>query len=169
MKNLILSAVLLLTFAVFVCAQTSTFNDVNVEYTFDIPDATWKMTVKPTVASPNVEYVYGDRLDGQIEIRRVTSKADELVTDVILRETEQKLQFMQGFVAGKEETFAGNLKGKVFNFEFVKAGKNMSGRFYYLKANDTTVYVLRFTGYRDKLRAIRNQTDQIARTFELKK
>ncbi len=169
MKNLILSAVLLLTFAVFVSAQTSAFNDVNVEYTFDIPDVTWKMTVKPTLASPNVEYVYGDRLDGQIEIRRVSTKADELVTDVILRETEQKLQFMQGFVAGKEESFAGNFKGKVFNFEFVKAGKNMSGRFYYLKANDSTVYVLRFTGYRDKLRSIRADTDQMARSFELKK
>jgi hypothetical protein len=57
----------------------------------------------------------------------------------------------------------------VFNFEFVKAGKNMSGRFYYLRANETTVYVLRFTGFRDKLRSIRNQTDQMARSFDLKK
>jgi hypothetical protein len=169
MKNLLLSAILMLVFAIFAFGQSTSFSDANVEYTFDIPEATWKMTVKPTTASPNVEYVYGDRLDGQIEIRRVSIKGDELVTDVILRETEQKLQFMQGFVAGKEETFAGNLKGKVFNFEFVKAGKNMSGRFYYLKANDATVYVLRFTGYRDKLRTIRNQTDQMARSFELKK
>jgi hypothetical protein len=169
MKNLFVSTILMLVFAILAFGQSTSFSDANVEYTFDIPEATWKMTVKPTTASPNVEFVYGDRLDGQIEIRRVSIKADELVTDVILRETEQKLQFMQGFVAGKEETFAGNLKGKVFNFEFVKAGKNMSGRFYYLKANDATVYVLRFTGYRDKLRTIRNQTDQMARSFELKK
>jgi hypothetical protein len=45
----------------------------------------------------------------------------------------------------------------------------MSGRFYFLKADDKTVYVLRFTGQRDKLRSVRNQTDSIARTFSLKK
>jgi hypothetical protein len=44
----------------------------------------------------------------------------------------------------------------------------MSGRFYFLKAGDTNVYVLRFTAERDKLRSIRNQTDSIARTFKVK-
>jgi hypothetical protein len=57
----------------------------------------------------------------------------------------------------------------VFNFEFVRAGRPMSGRFYFLKAPDGSVYLLRFTGFRDKLRTIRNQTDSIARTFALKK
>ena len=45
----------------------------------------------------------------------------------------------------------------------------MSGRFYFLKIDDKTVYVLRFTGERDKLKSIRNQTDSIARTFSLSK
>jgi hypothetical protein len=44
----------------------------------------------------------------------------------------------------------------------------MSGRFYFLKADDTTVYILRFTGLRDGLRTIRNQVDSIARTFKVK-
>ena len=57
--------------------------------------------------------------------------------------------------------------GSVFNFEFVRNGRPMSGRFYFLKANDNTVYVLRFMGYRDRLRSIRNQTDSIGRTFTL--
>jgi hypothetical protein len=45
----------------------------------------------------------------------------------------------------------------------------MSGRFYFLKANDATVYILRFVGVGDKLKSIRNQTDSIARTFDVKK
>jgi hypothetical protein len=45
----------------------------------------------------------------------------------------------------------------------------MSGRFYFLKADASNVYLLRFTGMRDQLRTIRNQTDLIARTFEIKK
>ena len=157
---------LVLAFAAF--AQGSTFNDKNVEYTFELPEALWKMTVKPSPATPNVEYVYGDRMDGHLEIRKMTVRADEMLSDIILRDREQKLQFKPGFVAGKEENFAGNFKGRVSNYEFVQSGKNMSGRFYYLKAGDTTVYVLRFTGLRDQLRVIRNQVDSIARTFKIK-
>jgi hypothetical protein len=44
----------------------------------------------------------------------------------------------------------------------------MAGRTYYLQGDDRTIYALRFTGLRDKLGRIRNQTDQIARTFKLK-
>jgi hypothetical protein len=44
----------------------------------------------------------------------------------------------------------------------------MLGRTYYLQADSRTIYALRFTGLRDKLSRIRNQTDVIARTFKLK-
>ena len=86
-----------------------------------------------------------------------------------IRDSEQSLQFQPGYVAGKQEEFKGSLGGKVFNYEYINSGRNMSGRFYFLKADDKTVYVLRFTGQRDKLRSVRNQTDSIARTFSLKK
>lgn len=154
--------------AVSALAQSEKFSDANVEYTFDIPNATWKMTAKPSVTSPNVEYVYGDRSAGYFEVRKLSVKSDDLMSDVI-RSEEEKLKFMQGYVAGKEENFAGNLRGTVFNFEFIRSGRNMSGRFYFLKANPTTVYVLRFTAQKEKLITIRNQTDSIARTFEVKK
>ncbi|GIU82060.1 MAG: hypothetical protein KatS3mg006_1124 [Pyrinomonadaceae bacterium] len=151
----------------FSFAQT-TFKDDNVPYTFEIPEATWRMTVKPSASNPSVEYVYGDRSDGHLEIRKIETSPNELLSEVIEKEKEQKLQFLPGYVAGKEENFSGALSGKVFNFEFVRAGRNMSGRFYFLKADEKTVYVLRFTGERDKLRLIRNQLDIIARTFRVK-
>ena len=44
----------------------------------------------------------------------------------------------------------------------------MLGRTYYLQADNRTIYALRFTGLRDKLMRIRNQTDLIARTFKTK-
>jgi hypothetical protein len=162
------SAAFGLLFAFSVFAQSQTFSDPNAVFSFDLPEAAWKQTVKPTAGSPNVEYVYGDRRAGHLEIRKLTVAAGELLTDIIAREQEQNLQFRPGFVAGKEENFAGALRGKVFNFEYVSSGRNMSGRYYFLKADDTTVYVVRFTGERDKLKSIRNQTDSIARTFKLK-
>jgi hypothetical protein len=154
--------------AVSAFAQTDAFTDTNVDYSFDLPDARWKMTVKPSATSPNVEYVFGDRNDGHLEVRKLAVAKNAILSDVV-RGEEQKLQFLPGFVAGKEETFAGKLKGGIFNYEFVRAGKNMSGRFYFLRADENTMYVLRFAGERDKLKSIRNQTDSIARTFEIKK
>ncbi len=156
-----------LLFSVSIFAQNQTFNDPNVVYTFDLPQSAWKMTLKPSSLSPNVEYVYGDRSDGHLEVRKLNIKSGQMLSETIDNE-EQKLQFLGGYVAGKEEEFKGSLPGKVFNYEFVRSGRNMSGRFYFLKAGDTNVYVLRFTAERDKLRSIRNQTDSIARTFKVK-
>lgn len=162
-----LTIVLSLAMTVAAFAQTETFSDPNVEYTFNLPDAAWKMTVKPSAMSPNVEYVYNDRKDGHLEIRKLSVKPGELLSDTI-REEEVKLQFLPGYVAGKEENFQGAVGGRVFNFEYVRSGREMSGRYYFLKTDEKTVYVLRFTGYRDRLRSIRNYVDSIARTFKLK-
>src|SRR5829696_2273981 len=161
-------AIFVLLAAVSVFAQGQSFSDANVDYTFEVPDDRWKMTVKPSVSSPNVEYVFIERNEGHLEVRKLSVAKDTYLTDIV-RDEEQKLQFLPGFVAGKEENFGGFLKGTVFNYEFVRAGRPMSGRFYFLKANDNTIYVLRFTGFRDKLKTIRNQTDSIGRTFQLKK
>jgi hypothetical protein len=149
-------------------AQNETFSAPNVEYSFVLPDAMWKMTVKPSDTNPNVEYVYGERTDGHLEVRKLAARKEMLTTDVI-QDEEQKLQFLPGYVAGKEENFAGRYRGVIFNYEYVRAGKPMSGRMYFLRVNDTVVYALRFSGKKDNLRSIQNQTDSIARTFEIKK
>jgi hypothetical protein len=154
--------------AASVFGQAEPFSDPNVDYGFDVPDAKWKVTVKPSATSPNVEYVYGDRNDGHLEVRRIKVAKDATITN-IMRDEEQKLQFLLGYVAGVDETFAGRLRGGIFNYEFVRAGKPMGGRFYFLRASEDSVYVLRFTGFRDKLKSIRNQTDSMARTFTIRK
>ena len=146
-------------------AQSGSFSDPNVEYSFDIPDDRWKMTAKPSDSNGSVEYVFVDRNDGHFTVRKASASPNTPIGDVI-REEEQKLQFMRGFVAGKEENFRGKLSGSVYNFEFVERGRPKSGRFYFLRSG-STVYILRFTGYRDKLRSIQHFTDSIARTFDV--
>ena len=148
-------------------AQGGSFSDPNVDYSFDLPDGKWKMTNKPSSTNPNVEYVYGDRADGHLEIRKLTIGKNTVLTDVV-RDDEQKRQFLPGYIAGREESFAGKQKGLIFNFEFVRSGANMAGRYYFLRANDTTVYVLRFTGQKDSMRSLRGQTDSIARSFSVR-
>jgi hypothetical protein len=149
-------------------AQDQVFNDAAVDYNFTLPSDTWKMVVKPSATNPNVEYVYGLRNDGYLTVRKITVGANAVLSDVVQDEA-QSVQFKPGYVANKDENFSGKLRGTVFNFEYVAASKPMVGRYYFLRADPTTVYVLRFTGLKDSLRSIRPQTDSIARTFGLKK
>lgn len=162
-----LIAVFVFTAVETAAQSTDRFSDPFVEYSFDIPDPKWKQTVKPTEANPSVEYVFVDRNDGHFAVRKTTAAPNALMTDII-REEEQKLRFMRGFVAGKEERFAGKLDGSVFNFEFVERGRPKSGRFYFLRSG-STVYILRFTGFTDKLRSVQHHADSIARTFSVNK
>ncbi len=148
-------------------AQNGTFSDPNVDYTFELPDPRWKMTAKPSATSPNVEYVFNDRREGHLAVRKLTVRKDELMTDII-RNEESKLLVKYGYVAGLEENFNGRLRGNIFNFEYADGGRSMSGRFYFLRVNETTIYLLRFTGQKDSLRSIRGQADSIARTFSVK-
>lgn len=162
-----LLAVMMLT-GIAVSAQDNIFSDSNAEFTFEIPDPKWKRVPKTSTLDTGVEMVYVDRMDGFLQIKKTTTTEDELLSEVIIREVEQRLQALPGYVSGKEENFGGNLKGRVFNYEFTRGGRNMSGRAYFLKLDDKNVYVLRFTGERDKLRAVRTHTDIIARTFKVK-
>lgn len=144
------------------------FTDPNADYTFSIPDAKWKLTGKPTAALPNADFVYGDRADGLLEIRRLTVPRDQVLSDLIHGGEEAKLSFRPGFVSGKDENFTGRYRGTVFNYEYVGAGRPMAGRNYYLRINETTVYLLKFSGPKDNIRSLRSQADIIARTFGVK-
>jgi len=166
-KKILFAAALALVGSASVLAQEAAFADPNVDYSFSLPESGWKQIVKPSATTPNVEYVYNDRREGHFEVRKLAVAKDAFMSDV-MRDEESKLLFLQSYVAGKEENFTGRLRGNIFNYEFVRSGRIMSGRFYFLRADDTTVYVLRFTGERDKLRSIRNQTDAIARSFAVK-
>lgn len=166
-KSIFCAAGVIALLALSAFGQEETFTDANVDYSFTVPEGKWKMTVKPSATSPNVEYVNGDRSDGHLEVRKLAVAKDALLSDII-QDEEQKQLFRPGYVAGKQENFVGRLRGNVFNFEFVAAGRSMAGRFYFLRANPTTVYLLRFTGQKDSIRSVRNQTDSIARTFGVK-
>ncbi|MFN0278170.1 MAG: hypothetical protein ACKVRN_06150 [Pyrinomonadaceae bacterium] len=169
-RTLSIAFLLSLTFvftAVSAFAQGSSFSDPNADYSFNLPDAKWKMTVKPSATNPNVEYVYGDRTDGHLTVRKQTVAKTALLSDVI-SDDETKRQFLPGYIAGRQENFSGKSNGSVFNFEYVASGRSMSGRYYFLRTNDTTVYILRFAGQKDSLRSLRSQTDSIARSFAVK-
>ena len=139
------------------------------DYTIDLPSSTWKAVSDSDAAHEHAEFIYGDRLEGYLKIRKEMVDAGTTPSDLARRDLDSKLSFaLEGFVAGKEEKFSGRLNGVTISYEFVKTGKPMMGRIYYLQADNRTIYALRFTGLRDKLARIRNQTDLIARSLKLK-
>lgn len=168
MRRTFVFTLLLLGFMTPVALSQQTYTHEKVDYTFELPSHTWKAILEPDTAHPHPEFVYGDRLDGFLTIRKEIVDAGTTASALARRDQDLTLRFLPGFVEGKEEKFAGRLEGVMISYEFVRTGKPMLGRTYYLQADNRTIYALRFTGLRDKLSRIRNQTDLIARTFKTK-
>jgi hypothetical protein len=145
-----------------------TYTHDKVEYSFDLPSSNWRVILEPDAAHEHPEFVYGDRLDGYLTVRKEVVDAGITASQLARRDQDLKLRFLPGFVEGKEETFNGRVDGVTISYEFTRTGKVMLGRTYYLQVDNRTIYALRFTGLREKLSRIRNQTDLIARTFKLK-
>jgi hypothetical protein len=146
-----------------------TYTSAKVDYSIEFPSTMWRLVGEPDDTHQHAEWIYGDRLDGYLRIRKEALEPDQTVSEFAHRDLDTRIRFLPGYVdVGKEERFSGRLNGVVVSYEFTQTGKTMSGRTYYLQADGHTVYALRFTGLRGKLAVIRNQTDQIARSFKLK-
>lgn len=167
MRRILVFALVLLVLMAPVALAQQLYTHEKVDYTFELPSPTWKAILEPDAGHEHPEFVYGDRLEGFLTIRKEIVDAGTTASELAERD-QVKLRFLPGFVDGKQETFNGRLDGITTSYEFVKSGKPMLGRTYYLQADSRTIYALRFTGLRDKLSRIRNQTDLIARTFKTK-
>lgn len=149
-------------------SQGQSYTSPTVGFSVDLPSPTWRLTDEPDELHQHTEFVYGDRVDGYLRIRKETMEEGLTIAEFAHRDQDQKTRFLPGYVSGKEEPFTGRLPGTTTSYEFTERGKPMAGRTYYLQVDPRTVYVLRFTGLRDKLLRIRNQTDQIARSLKVK-
>lgn len=165
---LFLAVVGLAVFGPSSIAQSHSYTSSKVEYIVEFPSPLWRLVDEPNEVHQHAEFVFGDRNDGYLRIRKEALDEGLSVREFARRDQEQKVRFLPAYVDGKEETFAGRMSGVTISYEFTQAGRPMAGRTYYLQADGRTVYALRFTGMRDKISRIRNQTDQIARTFKLK-
>ncbi len=162
------SAVVILGLSCSLSAAQEVYSNDKIDYAIELPSSVWRVISEPDAAHEHVEFVFGDRLDGHLQIRKEVVDAGTTASDLARRDQDQKLRFLPGFVAGKEERFSGRASGVTVSYEFIKTGKPMLGRIYYLETDNRTIFALRFTGLRDKLARIRNQTDSIARSFKVK-
>src|SRR5207237_9091997 len=147
----------LLALGAIAFAQTQTYEDKAGGYTLELPSPTWRAIARPDSEHEHTEFVYGDRSDGYLRIRKEVVDADTTPSDMSHRDHDLKLRFFSGYVEGKEENFAGRLKDVTSSYEFTAAGHPMLGRIYYLQADSHTLSLHHITVPRDKLILIRNQ------------
>ena len=166
--KLFICALALMAAAASAATAQEPFTSETDEYALELPTSSWKAVTRAESAHQHTDFVFNDRSDGFLRVRREVVEGDTKLSDFARTMTDTKLRFLPGFVGGKEENFSGRLKGLVSTYEYTSGGKAMAGRVYYLQADGRTVYVLHFTGLRDRLQRIQNQTDAIARSFRLK-
>ena len=171
MRRFIVFAVLffmLVTAPAIASAQGEMFTRANLDYALELPSSAWRAIASSEGANQSSEFVYNDRMDGYLRIRRETVDAGMTTQALAARDQDNRLRFLPGFVEGQTQNFAGRLRGTIMTYEYTTGGRPMSGLVYYLQADNRTIYSLHFTGTSDRLRRIRNQTDNIARSFHLK-
>ena len=154
--------------AVAASAQEQPYTSETDDYSVELPSEVWKAVPRSDGGHRNMEFINGIRPDGFLRVRREVVDGNTKLLDFAHAEADTKLRYQPGFVIGKDGPFSGRLSGVVLNYEYTLGGKPMAGRVYYLQVDSRTVYVLHFTGLRDKLQRIQNQTDAIARSFKLK-
>jgi hypothetical protein len=146
------------------------YTNDRLEYALELPNSKWRALTRPDSVHNHTEFIYGDRSDGLLRIRKEVVDAGTTAADLARRDHDLKFRFQPGYVESKdrEAKFIGRINGVTSAYEYTGSGKAMIGRVYYLQADNRTIYVLHFTGTRDKLPLLRNQTDGIARSFHLK-
>lgn len=155
-----------------ISAQTQSkgevFEDPEGKYSLTLPPSWHVVTSRDGLGRPQVDIVYDVRESGLLKIRLISVEAGTKAMDLAKRE-EQNLQFSQpGYAKGSIENFAASVNAALVTYDFTNGGRPVIGRNYYLLVNETTAYLLRFTGTRNTLGPIRNQTDAIARSFKVR-
>jgi len=125
----------------------------------------WKaVSYNDAVGRQKTEFVYRDRSEGLLKISREALTGS--IADMIRQEEENLRIYRSGFEGASREPFGGGkLSGIRLSFYSVDSSRRTANTYYYLQ-DKNAVWVLRFTGKRGSLDAIRNQTDQIARSFQ---
>ena len=167
MRRLLTIAACALALAAAAAAQELYTSD-EFGFELELPSQTWRALPHGDGSHRHAEFIYGDRSDGLLRVRKELVGESDSLNDLADRDRDNKLRFLPGLVMGRREEFPGRLSGVSVPYEYTQAGKPWAARIYYLRADPRTVYVLHFTGRRDTLLRLRSQTDAIARSFRVK-
>jgi hypothetical protein len=158
------AAVLLVGTQPPVAAQNAQeFTDAVAKYKLALVGDWRAVSYSDAVGRQKTEFVYRDRSEGLLKITRETLGGS--LADSVRREEENLKIYRSGFEGSSNEPFGGGpISGIRLSFYSTEGNRKMANTYYYLQ-DKNAMWVLRFTGRRGALDAVRNLTDQIARSF----
>ena len=148
------------------------FEDPDGQYSLNLPNGWIAVVNQDSMGRNEVNIVFKIREYGALKVRRgegVDSKATAL--DFAKRDEDQTVRFVPGYdkIALENFIISEGRTGALLSYDYKNvAGQPFTGRNYYLRVDDEKFFVLRFTGRRNTLSTLRNQTDSIARSFKVK-
>jgi hypothetical protein len=113
------------------------------------------------------------RENGALKVRTAEVAATTDPMDYASKDEQDRVRFAPSYDKLSLEKFVvggvGNRTGALLSYDYKNAqGQPFTGRVYYLRMDEKTIYVLQFTGRRNILGSLRSHTDLIARSFKLK-
>jgi len=160
-------------FAAFALAQSQTeaFEDPDGKYVLNLP-AGWLGVVSTDGLGRNeVNIVYKVRENGALKIRVAEVAPGAEPIDYAAQDERERVRFAPSYDKISLEKFllGGTRTGALLSYDYKNAaGQPFTGRVYYVRADEKTIYVLQFTGRRNILGTLRSHTDLIARSLKLK-
>jgi hypothetical protein len=162
---------LLLIFSATAKAQ-EVFEEPGGEYSVTLPAGWIAVVNEDALGRKDVNIVFRIRENGALKVRRIdgVDSSQELM-DFVKNDEQSVLEFLPAYDRIGLEKFAlpGGKIGTLLSYDYNNhVGQPFTGRNYYLRSGEKSIYILRFTGRKNTLSPLRNQTDAIARSFKTK-
>src|SRR5215212_4504738 len=103
MRRLTIFLALASVFALVSVAVLAQQSYTSAEYALDLPSEKWRVTQDPDSLHEHAEFIYGDRNDGFLRIRKEVVEMGTTASELSRRDQDQKLRFQTGYIEGKEE------------------------------------------------------------------
>jgi hypothetical protein len=156
--------------AAFAQSAVEVFDDPDGKYTLNLPTGWLGVVNTDGLGRNDVNIVYKVRENGALKVRLAeTSSIDPM--EYAAKDEQDRVRFALAYDKKSLEKFllGGNRSGALLSYDYKNAaGQPFTGRVYYLRMDEKTIYVLQFTGRRNILGSLRSHTDSIARSFKLK-
>lgn len=149
------------------------FEDPEGKYTVNLPAGWIGIVNKDGLGRADVNIVFKVRENGALKIRRADDVDPKMeLMEFAAKDESDRIRFNPGYDKISMEKFVINAgrNGALLAYDYkTTSGQPFTGRTYYLRTDDKTVYILQFTGRKNILGTLRSHTDAIARSFKIKK
>jgi hypothetical protein len=148
------------------------FEDPEGKYVVTLPTGWLGIVNQDALGRNEVNIVFKVRENGSLKIRRIDGADPNVeVLEYANKDEADRVRFAPGYTKIRMEKFliTAGKHGALLSYDYqTTSAQPFTGRVYYVRTDERTVYILHFTGRRSTLGSLRNQTDVIARSFKSK-